>query len=140
MVPTSRAPSADRQVSLMRPPLLLPSLTQPFHLSTRTVLRYLIVQRKLKEKNLHGLLKPKTRAEDATCEATSLASRNPRMLQGEDKQCLICFEAPARALLAPCGHCDLCRDCCAKLRAREGYAKCPTCRVPIERVLQMDTD
>ena len=73
-------------------------------------------------------------------EAISLASRNPRILQWEDEQCLICFESPARALLAPCAHCDLCPDCCAKLRAREGYAKCPTCRVPIERVLQMDKE
>uniref|UniRef100_A0A7S0YXI3 RING-type domain-containing protein n=1 Tax=Hemiselmis tepida TaxID=464990 RepID=A0A7S0YXI3_9CRYP len=67
-------------------------------------------------------------------EVMSLPSRRPSVL-GE---CSICLENLANCVLAPCGHDTLCMQCA--LTIRRGRRSCPTCREPIERVLEKEPD
>uniref|UniRef100_A0A6T8N154 RING-type domain-containing protein n=1 Tax=Hemiselmis andersenii TaxID=464988 RepID=A0A6T8N154_HEMAN len=67
-------------------------------------------------------------------ELMSIPSRRPSVL-GE---CSICLENNANCVLAPCGHDMLCMQCAAHIR--RGGKPCPTCRSPIERVLEKEPD
>ena len=47
-----------------------------------------------------------------------------------ERECRICMEQRANTVLVPCGHC-LCTQCGRKIQ------KCPMCRAPIQRRVEM---
>ena len=53
------------------------------------------------------------------------------MESGNVGLCVVCHEAPASAVLAPCGH-----ACCCVADARRLGDRCPICRVAIESVVE----
>ena len=54
----------------------------------------------------------------------------------EEKQCIICFDAPRSIRFRPCHHSTMCDGCVLKLIARSENRKliCLTCRTPVERL------
>jgi hypothetical protein len=56
--------------------------------------------------------------------------------EAEEKQCIICFDAPRSIRFRPCHHSTMCDGCVLKLIARSENRKlvCLTCRTPVERL------
>lgn len=54
--------------------------------------------------------------------------------------CIVCFERRADCVFAPCGHKNMCRECSQKIFMAKvvGTTPCPTCRQPIDRILDSD--
>jgi len=48
---------------------------------------------------------------------------------GEEVDCMICYDRPRSILLLPCRHCSVCSSCLRSLRDE----RCPLCRSTIER-------
>ena len=47
----------------------------------------------------------------------------------EERECMVCMEAPREVRFYPCSHASCCRSCAAELRA--AARACPVCRQPI---------
>ena len=56
----------------------------------------------------------------------------------EDKQlCAVCMFSCVDTVLVPCGHACMCHRCAKRVKRMS--RKCPICRVPIERILDLHT-
>jgi len=49
-----------------------------------------------------------------------------------DDACIVCMDNLANAVLAPCGHHNLCMGCAERLRSKI----CPTCRAPFSMIIK----
>ncbi|KAL6597742.1 hypothetical protein ACP70R_046547 [Stipagrostis hirtigluma subsp. patula] len=54
------------------------------------------------------------------------------------KECVICLSEPRDTTVLPCRHMCLCRECAQLLRFQTN--KCPICRQPVERLLEIEVD
>eukprot|EP00927_Polykrikos_kofoidii_P023534 TRINITY_DN21655_c0_g1_i1.p1 TRINITY_DN21655_c0_g1~~TRINITY_DN21655_c0_g1_i1.p1 ORF type:complete len:476 (-),score=57.59 TRINITY_DN21655_c0_g1_i1:267-1607(-) len=71
-----------------------------------------------------------------TCQALGLLGLQDDLLKNmtteKNRRCVLCFDAPSKTVLQPCGHSALCRTCASDLLEKEG-PRCPICRTPVER-------
>lgn len=54
------------------------------------------------------------------------------------KECVVCLSEPRDTTVLPCRHMCLCRECAQLLRFQTN--KCPICRQPVERLLEIEVD
>ena len=53
----------------------------------------------------------------------------------DDNTCLLCYEKPRTVVFIPCYHAYYCRDCSSRIRPTSGTFLCPSCRTPVEAMV-----
>ncbi len=93
--------------------------------------------------------------------------RAKKVKEEQERECVICLDRPMNTVLRPCGHVQMCLECCHEHMAipesrrvepqvipcryrlfmpissqpqRLCYTQCPTCRMPIEDALWLESD
>ena len=69
----------------------------------------------------------------AAAAATRYATEQSPALESSVRECILCFDAEASHILAPCGHKCVCGSCACLLT--ESHSPCPLCRLPILSVV-----
>ncbi|GFR44736.1 hypothetical protein Agub_g6064, partial [Astrephomene gubernaculifera] len=67
------------------------------------------------------------------------ACRPPSPPDPDDGSCVICYDAAASCVFLECGHGGFCRRCAYRLFVRPPN-ECPTCRAPIEQVVEVEEE
>uniref|UniRef100_A0A0D9V142 RING-type E3 ubiquitin transferase n=1 Tax=Leersia perrieri TaxID=77586 RepID=A0A0D9V142_9ORYZ len=71
-------------------------------------------------------------------EIYGIANRTDKNVHEDDsgKECVVCLSEPRDTTVLPCRHMCLCRECAQLLRYQTN--KCPICRQPVERFLEIE--
>lgn len=76
----------------------------------------------------------KTESRVKTLEENCELERKKREEVEEMAFCTICLERPRSVVIQPCLHFQICGPCVARFKPED---KCPTCRAPVEKMLQV---